>query len=67
VLFSGSLYGIALSDTFGLTELKAILGPLTPFGGILLMIGWLALFRAAFDYKRSGGKHHKHTDSQHDV
>ncbi|WP_275286528.1 DUF423 domain-containing protein [Halomonas elongata] len=36
LLFSGSLYGLALS---GLDWL----GPLTPLGGLLLILGWLAL------------------------
>ena len=37
VLFSGSLYGLCL------TEDARWLGPVTPMGGLLLMIGWLAL------------------------
>ncbi|MDT8893479.1 DUF423 domain-containing protein [Halomonas sp. I1] len=36
LLFSGSLYGLALS---GLSWL----GPLTPLGGLLLILGWLTL------------------------
>jgi uncharacterized membrane protein YgdD (TMEM256/DUF423 family) len=36
VLFSGSLYGLALT---GLNWLGAI----TPFGGVALLLGWLAL------------------------
>ncbi len=36
LLFSGSLYLMVL------TEL-ALLGPLTPIGGVLLIIGWLSL------------------------
>ena len=34
VLFSGSLYGIALGG-------PRWLGPVTPLGGIALMLGWL--------------------------
>jgi uncharacterized membrane protein YgdD (TMEM256/DUF423 family) len=36
VLFSGSLYALALGAPKGL-------GALTPFGGIFLILGWLAL------------------------
>jgi uncharacterized membrane protein YgdD (TMEM256/DUF423 family) len=36
LLFSGSLYGLAM------LQIKW-LGPVTPLGGILLIIGWLAL------------------------
>jgi uncharacterized membrane protein YgdD (TMEM256/DUF423 family) len=54
VFFSGSLYMLALLDAFGFSESKAIFGPLTPIGGLLFMGGWLAMFRAAFDYKKSG-------------
>ncbi|MHB0774761.1 DUF423 domain-containing protein [Halomonas sp. WWR20] len=36
VLFSGSLYALVLLGTRGL-------GLITPFGGLLLMTGWLAL------------------------
>jgi len=35
VLFSGSLYGLALGAPSG------IVGPITPVGGLLLIIGWL--------------------------
>lgn len=38
ILFSGSLYAMALSRM----EWKW-LGPITPIGGLLLMIGWLCL------------------------
>lgn len=57
VLFSGSLYLLAVSEAFGLTGLNVILGPMTPIGGVLFMGGWLALFRAGFDYKKSSHKH----------
>ena len=36
VLFSGSLYGLAL------TQWK-VLGPITPIGGVCLIAGWIAL------------------------
>jgi uncharacterized membrane protein YgdD (TMEM256/DUF423 family) len=42
LLFSGSLYALALTST-------GILGAITPVGGLLFLIGWscLALFAAA--------------------
>ena len=41
VFFSGSLY--ALSFDF----LKAVMGPLTPLGGFLMILGWLGFAREA--------------------
>jgi len=40
LLFSGSLYGLALGGS-------RLLGPVTPIGGVLLMAGWLLLIAAA--------------------
>jgi uncharacterized membrane protein YgdD (TMEM256/DUF423 family) len=42
LIFSGSLYALALTGT-------RVLGAITPFGGLALLIGWacLALFAAA--------------------
>ena len=36
IMFSGSLYGLVMTD------LKAF-GPITPLGGLSLIIGWIAL------------------------
>ena len=41
VLFSGSLYGLAVGG-------PGWLGPITPLGGLALIAGWLALAVAAF-------------------
>ncbi|AUC13781.1 hypothetical protein BTO06_00840 [Tenacibaculum sp. SZ-18] len=41
ILFSFSIYGLVLSDAFG-KKIK-ILGPITPIGGLCLLIGWLLL------------------------
>jgi uncharacterized membrane protein YgdD (TMEM256/DUF423 family) len=41
LLFSGSLYGLALGG-------PRWLGPVTPFGGIALMAGWVFVIAAAF-------------------
>ncbi|MDA0273311.1 MAG: DUF423 domain-containing protein, partial [Proteobacteria bacterium] len=37
ILFSGSLYGLVLSE-------MRWLGPVTPLGGLCFIVGWLALF-----------------------
>ena len=41
ILFSGSLYGLVL------TEMRW-LGPVTPLGGFCLIVGWLALLVGGF-------------------
>jgi uncharacterized membrane protein YgdD (TMEM256/DUF423 family) len=38
ILFSFSIYGLVLSDAFG-NKMK-FLGPITPIGGLCLLIGW---------------------------
>ncbi len=46
VLFSFSIYGLVLSDA---KERKLrFLGPITPIGGLLLVIGWFLLLINAF-------------------
>lgn len=37
-LFSFSIYGLVLSDAFG--KKWRFLGPVTPLGGLLLLVGW---------------------------
>ena len=44
LLFSGSLYGLALDG-------PKWLGPVTPLGGLCLMIGWLLLTYSSFKNK----------------
>ena len=46
LLFSFSIYGLILSDAKG-KKLK-FLGPITPIGGLLLVIGWLLLLINVF-------------------
>lgn len=46
VLFSFSIYGLVLSDSKG-KKLK-FLGPITPIGGLLLVVGWLLLLIRVF-------------------
>jgi uncharacterized membrane protein YgdD (TMEM256/DUF423 family) len=47
VLFSGSLFALALT---GIRSLGAI----TPLGGVAFLVGWAALLRAALQLSRAG-------------
>ncbi len=49
IFFSGSLYLIALKDVLGINA--KFLGPITPFGGLLFIFGWLGLLLAAIKDK----------------
>ena len=42
LLFSGSLYLLSLQDVHGLPV--AMLGPVTPVGGLFFIAGWVLLF-----------------------
>ncbi|MGB3606406.1 MAG: DUF423 domain-containing protein [Psychroserpens sp.] len=46
LLFSFSIYGLVLSDAKG--KKLRFLGPVTPIGGLLLVVGWLLLLINAF-------------------
>lgn len=48
LLFSFSIYGLVLSDAKG-KKLK-FLGPITPIGGLLFVIGWLLLILKAINF-----------------
>ncbi|MFD0794166.1 DUF423 domain-containing protein [Mucilaginibacter litoreus] len=50
VLFSGSLYLLSCRDLLHMPGLVA-LGPVTPLGGLLFIIGWITLGLAAFRNK----------------
>ena len=41
ILFSFSIYGLVLSDAKG--KKMKFLGPITPIGGLLLLVGWLLI------------------------
>lgn len=49
LLFSGSLYLLALKDAYQLSV--QFLGPITPIGGLCFIIGWVCLFLAALKDK----------------
>ncbi|WJG08241.1 DUF423 domain-containing protein [Aliiglaciecola sp. LCG003] len=44
VLFSGSLYVLALTDI-------SWVGPITPLGGLFFVAGWICLLVAAYEYE----------------
>jgi len=46
IIFSFSIYGLVLSDFKG--KKMRFLGPITPIGGLLLIIGWLLLIINTF-------------------
>lgn len=50
VLFSGSLYLLSIRYAFNL-QFASLLGPITPIGGVCLIIGWVFLFLAALKDK----------------
>ncbi len=50
LFFSGSLYLLACADLLGISNLSYI-GPITPFGGLLFIVGWASLAYAAYRNK----------------
>ncbi|WP_417860078.1 DUF423 domain-containing protein [Winogradskyella sediminis] len=46
ILFSFSIYGLVLSDAKG--KKLRFLGPVTPIGGLLLVVGWFLMLVKAF-------------------
>jgi uncharacterized membrane protein YgdD (TMEM256/DUF423 family) len=40
ICFSGSIYLLSTRELLGIDHWKTVLGPITPFGGLLLMAGW---------------------------
>jgi len=50
ILFSGSLYLLATRSIHKLDFINLI-GPITPIGGLLFVLGWIMLFFAAFKDK----------------
>lgn len=43
LLFSISIYLLSMSSMYSDTGLPAILGPVTPIGGLMLILGWISL------------------------
>lgn len=51
ILFSGSIYLLVLGDILKFNAIWA--GPITPLGGLSLIIGWFMLFLSALKYKET--------------
>jgi uncharacterized membrane protein YgdD (TMEM256/DUF423 family) len=51
IFFSGSLYLLACSEIIGIEQMKGILGPITPLGGLCFISGWVCLLISAFRLK----------------
>ncbi len=53
ILFSGSIYILAINYSLAIDFLPKIFGPMTPLGGLFLIAGWLLfiinLLKAKFD------------------
>lgn len=66
VLFSGSIYLLVMQDLVGVDFSFA--GPLTPIGGVMLMLGWGMIFLSSFQkpeaYHQSSGKRHQEAESE---
>ena len=43
LFFSGSLYLLATRQLLGIESFSAILGPITPLGGLCFIMGWILL------------------------
>jgi|SRR5688572_27658797 len=46
LLFSGSIYLLSLKNLIGIENLSWI-GPVTPIGGVLFIVGWVFVFLSA--------------------
>ena len=53
VLFSGSIYLLALKSQIGLNDLGKVLGPITPIGGITLILAWGMLLLYGLKMKKN--------------
>lgn len=51
LMFSGSIYLLVLRDVFGMPWLK-FLGPVTPIGGLLIILGWLFVVLGGLKIKK---------------
>ncbi|RLD26884.1 MAG: DUF423 domain-containing protein [Bacteroidetes bacterium] len=49
ILFSLSIYGLVWADTVG-ASLKMVFGPITPLGGVLMIVGWLLFILQFFTH-----------------
>ncbi len=52
ILFSGSIYALTLSHLLGFPMIRKIAGPITPIGGLLMIIGWLFVFIHVYKFSK---------------
>ena len=52
VLFSGSIYLLALKSQIGLNYFGKVLGPITPIGGLTLILAWAMLLLYGLKMKK---------------
>lgn len=62
LLFSGSLYLLSMSELFSLDA--ALLGPVTPVGGVAFMAGWICFVIATFQKNEKSYRRNSKTDSE---
>jgi len=48
ILFSGSLYLLACKDILQLGTFTKIIGPITPIGGFVFILGWIMLILSMY-------------------
>ncbi|MBK8500343.1 MAG: DUF423 domain-containing protein [Flavobacteriales bacterium] len=48
VCFSGSLYLLSTRELSGLSGIGALVGPMTPLGGLFFILGWMQLIIAGW-------------------
>jgi uncharacterized membrane protein YgdD (TMEM256/DUF423 family) len=51
ILFSGSIYGLTFCNLQHAVGLKKVFGPITPIGGLLMIIGWSISFVLILKWK----------------
>ena len=53
LLFSGSIYILSLSELIDLGAFKIIVGPITPIGGLQMIVGWFAFILKSIKYQKN--------------
>jgi uncharacterized membrane protein YgdD (TMEM256/DUF423 family) len=53
ILFSGSIYGLTAGNICHTESFKKILGPITPIGGVLMIIGWVICLFQLLKWRRN--------------
>lgn len=51
LFFSGSIYLLACKNLLGIESIAKVLGPITPLGGLLFILGWIFIFVSSLGFK----------------